>query len=323
MIDSMIEGGLKRKEIAAEIGCSSRTVSRIRSNRRLYGATKAPPNRVGRKKISPLAQQALVGLIDRDSDGSHSEMITFLCEEFQIDVSLSTLARCLKSEEITLKASARISDKQNPLLRDLHLHKRSDCQSFQMVCIDEAACNKQTTCRRRGRAKKGRRPTRKGDPSRGPNFQILAALTQEGVELARVYQGSTNGTVFEDFLEQLLEHCGKWPEPKSVLIMDNAPIHKSTKILQICANAKVRLLFLSPYYTDLNPIEEHFSEVKAFMRKERRYHEDLVQNDLQTFIFLAVDTVGAWKPSAEGHCRHADIAIEYPPDTGGSNRGVP
>ena len=51
--------------------------------------------------------------------------------------------------------------------------------------------------------------------------------------LARVFQGSTDTAVFEDFIEQLLYHCGRWPEPKSVLIIDNASFHHSTKIEQI------------------------------------------------------------------------------------------
>jgi hypothetical protein len=38
----------------------------------------------------------------------------------------------------------------------------------------------------------------------------------------RVFQGSTEGAVYEDFIEQLLHRCGKLPEPKpsSVVVMD-------------------------------------------------------------------------------------------------------
>jgi transposase len=65
---------------------------------------------------------------------------------------------------------------------------------------------------------------------REQRFQILAAYTQKGVELAYIYTGSTNAVIFEDFIEQLLLHCGKWPEPKSVLVMDNASIHRSERL---------------------------------------------------------------------------------------------
>jgi hypothetical protein len=37
-----------------------------------------------------------------------------------------------------------------------------------------------------------------------------------------VFCGSTDSQVFEDYIEQLLQHCGKWPELKSVIVMDKA-----------------------------------------------------------------------------------------------------
>jgi hypothetical protein len=46
---------------------------------------------------------------------------------------------------------------------------------------------------------------------RGARFQILPAYTQDGVIHFRVYEGSTDTRVFEDFIEELLPYCGKWP----------------------------------------------------------------------------------------------------------------
>jgi hypothetical protein len=43
--------------------------------------------------------------------------------------------------------------------------------------------------------------------------------------MSRVFQGSTDARLFEDFIEQLLHHSSRWPEPRSVLIMDNASFH--------------------------------------------------------------------------------------------------
>ena len=84
--------------------------------------------------------------------------------------------------------------------------------------------------------------------------------------MSRVFQGSTAASMFEDFIEQLLHHCGRWPEPKSVLIMDNASFHHTDRITELCSNASVKLLYLPPYSPDLNPIEEFFAELKAFVR---------------------------------------------------------
>jgi DDE superfamily endonuclease len=80
---------------------------------------------------------------------------------------------------------------------------------------------------------------------RGKRWHILPAYAQDGIMLRRVYQGSTDSDLFEDFIAQLLHHCGRYPEPKSVIIMDNASWHYSEKILQICRDAQTKPLVAS------------------------------------------------------------------------------
>jgi transposase len=82
-----------------------------------------------------------------------------------------------------------------------------------------------------------------------------------------VFQGSTDAAVFEDFIEQLLPYCNRWPEPKSVLVMDNASFHHIERIEQMCVDAGVKLVYLSPYLPYFNPIEEFFAELKIFIKR--------------------------------------------------------
>jgi transposase len=82
-----------------------------------------------------------------------------------------------------------------------------------------------------------------------------------------VFQGLTDASVFEDFIEQLLQHYGKWSEPKSVLVMDNASFYHLGRIEQMCLEAGVKLVYLSPYSPDLDPIDEFFAELKAFIQR--------------------------------------------------------
>jgi len=49
--------------------------------------------------------------------------------------------------------------------------------------------------------------------------------------------------------------------------MDNASFHHTERIKQMCDLAGVKLVYLPPYSPDLNPIEEFFSELKAFIKK--------------------------------------------------------
>lgn len=71
---------------------------------------------------------------------------------------------------------------------------------------------------------------------RGRRYQILPAYTQDGILLSRVFQGTTEGDIFEDFIEQLLPHYGRWPEPKSVIVMDNASFHRTERFPQYTDN---------------------------------------------------------------------------------------
>jgi transposase len=69
--------------------------------------------------------------------------------------------------------------------------------------------------------------------------------------------------LFEDFVDELLYYCGKWLEPKSVLVMDNASFHHTERIRQLCVAAGVKLVYLPPYSPDLNPIKKFFAELKG------------------------------------------------------------
>lgn len=53
---------------------------------------------------------------------------------------------------------------------------------------------------------------------REQRYQILPSYAVDGIMLADVFQSSTDSTVFEDFNEQLLPLCGKFPQPKSVIV---------------------------------------------------------------------------------------------------------
>jgi hypothetical protein len=50
-------------------------------------------------------------------------------------------------------------------------------------------------------------------------MQFIAAYTQKGMKLCRFFTGSMDKPLFENFIEQLLYYCGKWPESEIVLIM--------------------------------------------------------------------------------------------------------
>jgi hypothetical protein len=71
----------------------------------------------------------------------------------------------------------------------------------------------------------GTAPVQTSRLHRDQRYLMLPTCSQDGIVLSRVFQGSTDeSTVFEDFIEETLQHCGRWLEPKTVLMMDTVVI---------------------------------------------------------------------------------------------------
>ena len=83
-----------------------------------------------------------------------------------------------------------------------------------------------------------------------------------------ITQGSITAKAFETFVEeQVLPHSSPYLGPRSVLILNNASIHKSERIRELCEQYSVELRFLPPYSLDFNPIEATFKDIKAWIRR--------------------------------------------------------
>jgi transposase len=90
--------------------------------------------------------------------------------------------------------------------------------------------------------------------------------------------------------------CTPFPGYLSVLVMDNARIHHGDEILELTQrfgnklgivdadaynSSGVRVEYLLPYSPDLNPIEEAFLKIKAFIRR----HASLLVSEGDGMLF--------------------------------------
>jgi transposase len=92
--------------------------------------------------------------------------------------------------------------------------------------------------------------------------------------------------------------------------MDNASFHHSERMTQMCVDAGVKLVYLPPYSPDLNPIEEFFAELKAFIKRKWSYYEVDPDQGFDGFLGWCIGVVGAKEESARGHFRHAGLKFE-------------
>ena len=98
----------------------------------------------------------------------------------------------------------------------------------------------------------------------GDNVSTLGALTLRGTLEPMCINGSTTGPVFLAFLKHFLVPQ-LWPG--AVVVMDNLGAHKVKGVQEAIEAAGARLLYLSPYSADFNPIEMAWSKLKTFLRK--------------------------------------------------------
>lgn len=55
----------------------------------------------------------------------------------------------------------------------------------------------------------------------------------DGIIHAKIVEGSFTAGRFYDFMDGLLDHMQPFPQPNSVVIMDNARIHKDPQVLDL------------------------------------------------------------------------------------------
>lgn len=309
--DMLKSNELTISQIANAAECSKRSVYSIRSNLELFGSAKALLIRAGRPRIlTPLMLEALCDHLLIKPTLYLGELADILLDEFGIDVPDYNISRALASIGWSKKTARQRAKERNPDLRDKYVHEISEFHSYQLIFVDESGCDKRAGIRRTGWSPLGITPVQVSKFHRDKRYQILPAYDQDGIVLSRIFQGSTDAIIFEDFMAELLQHCKKWPDERSVVVMDNASFHHSERIEEMCLSAGVKLVYLPPYSPDFNPIEEFFAELKAFIRRNWKFFEKNPSQGFDEFLEWCVDTVGAREKSAKGHFRHAGLTVE-------------
>jgi putative transposase len=141
-------------------------------------------------------------------------------------------------------------------LRELIKKYRSES----LVFIDESGFEENAECiyawSERGRKVYGEKQGR-----RGKRENLVAGRRKKKRELIApmIFTGSLDAAGFEDWLSIYLIPSLTMV---SVLIMDNSPIHRKTRIRELVEAAGHQVLFLPRYSPDLNDIEHDFGAIK-------------------------------------------------------------
>jgi transposase len=132
---------------------------------------------------------------------------------------------------------------------------------------------------------------------RGKNLSVIGAFDSLGMICTQSQLGAINRDSFERFLIELLQQL----TPGSVIIMDNASIHKGGRIEELITTAGCTVLYLPPYSPDFNPIELAWAFVKKLIRREGPRDDASRQSALERALAAIPATLGA---ACFGHCNY-------------------
>jgi len=166
--------------------------------------------------------------------------------------------------------------------------RRIDARRF--VFVDESGSHTSMT-KPYGWAPRSERALESVPKNRGVNTTILGALSWSGVQAAMTLEGAADTVAFEAFVEQVL--CPSL-EPGQIVVMDNLSIHKSNKAREMIESCACRLWFLPSYSPDLNPIEQAWSKLKAYLRRVGARTKEALQ-----------EAIAQGLPSITAHDAHA------------------
>lgn len=64
-------------------------------------------------------------------------------------------------------------------------------------------------------------------------------------------------------------------KPGQTVVMDNASFHKSKKTIELIESVGCKVIFLSPYSPDLNPIEKYWANLKKWLKSNLKKFKNL------------------------------------------------
>ena len=151
------------------------------------------------------------------------------------------------------------------------------------VFVDETGSHVGMT-RTHSRAPRGERAVSTAPHKRGANRTLITALSLEGIGPGLLLDEAIDRETFDGYIIHCLVPTLK---PGQIVVVDNLRVHDSDRARQAIKAAGAELWYLPPYSPDLNPIEESFSKLKAFLRSA----EPRTLEDHSTAIWAGLRTI--------------------------------
>ena len=270
--------GLNNDTVAMKYNVSTRLVRQILFNWRNHNIISSSyhyphPNHVPNRCLldSHTAHNLIASVMRCRSHTTLREYQIILSRMLNITVSTSTLWRFFKARRISYKRVSRLAyeAKSLQIARFFTIVHSIIQNANQMIFIDECGINAKSYNRRGGRAELGQRALSVGYFQRGIKMSLVLAVNFEAtVDYSAIF-GSFNTRKFWQFMfRDILPIVNRFPGPNSVIVMDNAAIHKNREYVRIFENVTGCIILWLPAYSPwLNLTEYYFNAIRMKMKR--------------------------------------------------------
>mmetsp|Transcript_9951 Transcript_9951/g.17756 ORF Transcript_9951/g.17756 Transcript_9951/m.17756 type:complete len:266 (+) Transcript_9951:462-1259(+) len=251
--------------------------------------------------------QFLESLVENDPSIFLSEMRERLREHFGQTFAVSTICTTLRRHGYTWKKLHLLAMRRDKAEEEAWTAAMQMYPAHYFLFADESRKEPKSLHRRRGRGRRGFRVPVYQDLVRGTSFSALGVLSLYGmVDYAITSAKGVKTDMFVSMVaDHIVPHCQEFPGPNSVVVMDNAEVHRDLRVRALIEATGARLLFLPAYANNLNPIEESFAKAKRFLERER----ELCQEDAKVAIAAAFESITA--KDCAGYFQHAGYLVEH------------
>ena len=290
IIETKLETNEPDRQIAERFKVSRSWVNKVVRQYKQTGNYDILPHGGGSQPLLNQEQiNIVIELVKEDNDLTLQQLSNRLMEKTEVRASIYILCRLLQKLKLTRKkktlhANEAESERVQNLRRE-YWTTIGEVKISDLVFIDETGVNLAMT-RHYARAEKGKRAYGKCPYNRGRNITLIGALALSGFLAPFTFEGWTNKEAFITYVTEVLTPQ-LWAG--ACFIMDNLPAHKANKVREIIEAVGAKVVFLSPYSPDFNPIENCWSKIKEYLRSQ----ESRTNQEINQAINEAIDLVTA------------------------------
>lgn len=285
--------GKTRHEVADVLFMSKRSVDRYISLYQRTGSVQPTKQQHGPQCL--LTEFEQVSILQ-----SLANRPTMYLEELQSElydltgtwVHISTICRTVHRLGLTRKRVQRVALQCREELQLQFMAEISMFEPEMIIWVDETGSSRRNAVRSYGYSLKGMRAVSHKLSVSGRRINAIGAISTEGLEDVYITEGNVTGEVFVTFVRNCLLPILQpfnGTNSHSVVVMDNASVHHYEQVLDIITGVGAIIRFLPPYSPELNPIENVFSKVKAFLRANDSVY--LSTSSPHTLVLMAFCTI--------------------------------